>query len=579
MSFSIFTKFKATDGITPAFRSMIVKGNSFQAQAGRLKNSFANTFRSIGAYITSVRMKFSALTDRIFTIKNALMGSFVFLGLQQAFNAVKNFSQQALTAVQAQTTAETKLYAVLKNVRSIQAQGPDAYKLAGDRLKTMASELQKIGIIGDEITLAGFQQLATFQMSDKEIGILSKGMTDLLAQQKGLNAQQSDAVNIANLMGKVMDGQVGALRRVGVSFTKAEEHVLKTGTRLERASMLAKVLQNNVGGVNEALAQAPEGKVKNMTNLWGDMHENIGMKLMPILADFAGWFAPHIPQIEAFIIKLIDKFVNFVHSVIDTYNNIKRWYDFTIRNSDRIVALLSGIASAAIIANFNSLAWAVLGLSLKMWSLTTSIWANVTAIGAQTAALMLNPFTPVAIAIVGLVSLIVMLIKHWDELTWRFKQKFANPLKDLTPEQQKKLDAYNKEHGTDIQNKVPGFASGTDYFSGGLALVGEKGPEFVRLPGATKVYNNSKTVSMIEKLSRPRFDKIIDFEKYRKMRDEKQILLKETIIKETQEAQKENVIYLELDLKLPEGADLKVVNARSDSGRDFKVRLKGKSIQ
>ena len=47
----------------------------------------------------------------------------------------------------------------------------------------VASELQQIGVIGDEVTLAGMQQLATFQLSEKEIATLAGGMTDLLAQQ------------------------------------------------------------------------------------------------------------------------------------------------------------------------------------------------------------------------------------------------------------------------------------------------------------------------------------------------------------------------------------------------------------
>lgn len=31
----------------------------------------------------------------------------------------------------------------------------------------VASELQQIGVIGDEVTLAGMQQLATFQLSER----------------------------------------------------------------------------------------------------------------------------------------------------------------------------------------------------------------------------------------------------------------------------------------------------------------------------------------------------------------------------------------------------------------------------
>ena len=71
-------------------------------------------------------------------------------------------------------------------------------------------------------------------------------MNNLLAQQKGLNATQTDAVNIGNLMGKVMQGQTSALTRVGISFTAAQEEVLKYGNEQEKAAMLAQVITDNV---------------------------------------------------------------------------------------------------------------------------------------------------------------------------------------------------------------------------------------------------------------------------------------------------------------------------------------------
>lgn len=595
MSFSIFTKFKAIDGVTPAFKSMIDKGNSFQQQAGRIQGAFARAFRSVGSGLRNLRSGFSSITDKIFSIKNALMSSFVVIGLQKTFGAIKGFIQETITAAQGQTLAEAKLYTILKNVHSIQARGPQAYKAAGDHLSKMATHLQRIGIIGDEITLAGFQQLATFQMSDKEISILAGGMSDLLAQQKGLNATQQDAVGIANLMGKVMDGQVGALRRVGVSFTKNEEKILKTGSRLQRASMLAKVLQNNVGGVNLAIAKIPEGKIQNMTNQWSDMYENIGIKLMPILADFAGWFAPHIPKIESFILKLIDRTIELKNSMVNVYNSFKNFYGYIIANSDKIIAAISGIATVALIANFNNLTWAILGLTIKLGAFTASVWASVTAIAAQTAALLSNPMTWVAIAIGAVVAGLVLLALNWDKVkaaTLDFVQKAKLWILDLW---QKIEPIFNKiKEGAALafrftpvgavvnvtrninekrkqskEKKIPGFASGTNYFSGGLAIVGEHGPELVHLPQATKIYNNNRTIRMIEQMSKPRKDNVLDFEKYLNKRYEIDLPRYKDL----------NGGVLEIELTVPEGYDAKVVNAKTPDGRDFKVKLKGRRKQ
>lgn len=45
--------------------------------------------------------------------------------------------------------------------------------------------------------------------------------------------------------------------------------------------------------------------------------------------------------------------------------------------------------------------------------------------------------------------------------------------------------------------KIPGFATGTQFAPGGLAMVGERGPELVNLPQGSKVYNAARTSDML----------------------------------------------------------------------------------
>lgn len=57
------------------------------------------------------------------------------------------------------------------------------------------------------------------------------------------------------------------------------------------------------------------------------------------------------------------------------------------------------------------------------------------------------------------------------------------------------LDWAFKALGTAIG--VPGFASGTSFAPGGLALVGERGPELVNLPRGSQVHTTSETQRML----------------------------------------------------------------------------------
>lgn len=54
------------------------------------------------------------------------------------------------------------------------------------------------------------------------------------------------------------------------------------------------------------------------------------------------------------------------------------------------------------------------------------------------------------------------------------------------------INSFNKLPGPDIPN-IPRLAQGTDFFQGGMAMVGENGPELVSLPRGSKVFNAQRT--------------------------------------------------------------------------------------
>lgn len=168
-----------------------------------------------------------------------------------------------------QIEAETKLQTVMQQRMS-------ASEADIQSIKDLCSAQQQLGVIGDEVQLAGAQQMATFLNTRGALETLIPAMNNLVAQQKGLNATSSDTTNIANLMGKAMQGQTAALRRVGITFTEAEEKAIKYGTEQERAAALAKVITNNVGDMNAELAKTTPGRMKQLSNAVGDLAEQIG---------------------------------------------------------------------------------------------------------------------------------------------------------------------------------------------------------------------------------------------------------------------------------------------------------------
>lgn len=274
-----------------------------------------NTENVVNKFAGGANQKFMSLAGTITKIGLGLAT----LGAGLSVAGIKSFADEAMAKAGAQVAAETKLVTILGDVKSIQEQGAGAADRAAKSLEAYASQLQTVGVVGDEVTIAGMAQLGTFQMTEDQIKLVSRGMLDLLVNQKGLNATQEDAVNVANMIGKVMMGNVGALQRVGISLDDYQKDVIKTGTADERAAMIAQVLAQNVGGVNEAMRKTSGGRAAAIMNDYGDMQEEVGKRLgkirIEIMTAFSALTAPLGKALTPILDQLVVKFNGILPSI------------------------------------------------------------------------------------------------------------------------------------------------------------------------------------------------------------------------------------------------------------------------
>jgi len=323
------------------------------------------------------------------SLKRNMMGVvFAGMALVKSVLAVREMEEAYSNQVQ----AVAKLEAVFNSTGK-------ATKAQVASLQSYASELQKVGVIGDEVTISGMQQLATFNVTSDTVEALSSGMNDLLAQQKGVNATQQDAVNISNMVGKAMMGQVGALSRVGITFSEAQAEVLKYGTESEKAAVMAQVLQQNVGGVNAALAATDVGQIAQANNTMGDLRETIGQTVVKIKGAFAKAFNENLPAIEAKVNSVADAINRWVDeggvdNLIETFGIVKQ----TLQDLAPVIGLVAyGIGVYKVQAMYAAIAQQ--GLN---------------------AAMMANPIGFVVGALMALIAVVVLVRKHQDLLKLKF---------------------------------------------------------------------------------------------------------------------------------------------------------------
>lgn len=189
--------------------------------------------------------------------------------LGDSVNKLQGMMQGLAGSYQASVQANTQLTTVMR--QRMLATDEDIAKV-----KETISAQKQLGVIGGVVQMRGAQQIATFLTEKQTLNTLIPAMNNLLAQQKGLNATQEDAYGVANLMGKAMQGQTSALKRVGITFTDAEAKVMQFGTEQERAAMLAQIITNNVGEMNAELGKTEMGKQKQLENQFAAIKVKIG---------------------------------------------------------------------------------------------------------------------------------------------------------------------------------------------------------------------------------------------------------------------------------------------------------------
>lgn len=343
-------------------------------------------FSDLQQKVDQTQSKFQGLTKSLASLGQAYIG---IRAITDSISALSSKVAEFENAYNAQIEAESKLATVMRN--TIGASDEEI-----QHIKDLTAAQQALGVVGDEVQLAGAQELATYVGQTKSLDKLIPVMNDMIAQQYGLNATQESAVGIATMMGKVMDGQVGALSRYGYKFDEAQEKILKFGTEEQRAAVLAEVVSDSVGGVNEALAQTPAGRMKQMANTWGDLQEEVGRVIVAVRSALA-------PVFER-VISVSQRLVTYIEANIDT-----------------ITAVVTGIANAigTVMDVLIDLAPVLLSVGGVILSVVAAmrVWAAVQAV--LNFVMAMNPISLIIIGIVALISLIYTLctkIEGWGSL-------------------------------------------------------------------------------------------------------------------------------------------------------------------
>lgn len=367
---SIMTAFQLTDRMTAPLmnitnavstvitefeRAQAVSGNAFdsssiakaKAQIGladsELKKIASDTRQAIGEqekYNSKVREGKGAAGGLLSTVKGLVASLGGIYIVRQGTQLLGDCAEKASQLHQ----AETKLKEVMGAM-----QGAGSAQV--NTMKNLTSEISGYGVVGKTALINGAQQASTYFHQTDAVKTLLPKMADLAVQMHGVNVTSEDMVNIGNMTGKVMTGQVGALRRAGISFTDYQEKVMKNGTEMEKANMLAQVIEQNVGKMNEAMANTPEGVMARNQNDFNAVKTTIGEQVQPAIVSMFNAIHNNLPTLQLIATGFANASVLVMGAITNIINIATRMVNIIKANWPLIEPIVWGIVTALIVYN------------------------------------------------------------------------------------------------------------------------------------------------------------------------------------------------------------------------------------
>lgn len=185
-------------------------------------------------------------------------------------------------AYEKQEQADIKLAQAMKN-RGIYTE--EAFK----QTKAFADEMQRLTTFGNE-------EVETVQTLLVSLGGLSGEGLDR-ATQATLDlavGMKMDLTAAANMMAKSIGSTTNALTRYGIEM---KEGLIDPQ---ERAASLIDTISKKFGGQAEAVAQGT-GQLKQLANIWGDLKEDLGEAILPMILKLATYLKEVLPKVRDFV--------------------------------------------------------------------------------------------------------------------------------------------------------------------------------------------------------------------------------------------------------------------------------------
>lgn len=445
-------------------------------------------------------------------VKGGMKGLAAVIGGAFVVSAVTGFFADSMGAVREWETLNAQTGAVVKSTGG-------AANVTAQQVNELANSIEGTTAVQAESIQAGANMLLTFTNLKNEAG---EG-NDIFNQSVGVLTDMSvamgtDPQTAAVQLGKALNDPIAgisALSRVGVQFTDDQkgliESLVASGDTMGAQKIILEELNTQFGGSGAANADTYSGKLALLQDSFGDMGETIVSAVVPALADLFtaitpvfDWLGANQPVLIAVAsvlgVILVGAFIAWTASIWAA--NAALLANPIVLIILAIVALVAAIIFIATQTTFFQDVWngAMEGIGNAIdwvWQFVikpvvdfivgafNAVIATVELIGktmgdifGSIGDIIRGAFNGVVNFVIGIFNTIIDVVNGVI--------KGINVVADGV----KNISGGAIDIRLALLPKIPGLATGGTITSAGTVLVGERGPELLRLPKGASVDPN-----------------------------------------------------------------------------------------
>lgn len=410
-------------------------------------NTKANTggLKQVSSALTSFDSGLKGTLGNLKQFKGAL-GALALVGVVKG---IKSFADDMRNTYMVQAKAEKSVNDALYSNMTARGKSQQAIDDQVKAYKSLASQLQKVGVIGDEVTLSGMGIMTQMGLTTDQVKNMAPLLQDLAVKQFGLNVSTDQYTQLSQSVATMVNMGKLTLQGYGIQVSDVERKQFKAMSQSERYTFIMNKLKNSVAGANEALAQTAGGKMQQMNNAIGDCEEQVGQLVNTIYGGFATMALPVIEDTTG-------AFQEFM-TVLNGGDAPDGGFQFLTADEANNIALIKQNLSDTFtsLSNIFGAGWGTLSELIG----TEQFLANIATITNEVSYLS---------------SIIENLMHNYRAL--RDEGLYSQNLVSVFGGRQEK-----------------GNANGTNYWEGGRTIVGEYGPEIVDLPRGSSINTNAQT--------------------------------------------------------------------------------------